>query len=200
MSSSTQEHIIVLGAGISGLQTALSLLTTPSTAHYKITIIAEHTPGNLSPAYTSPWAGGHWRSHATSPALEDVEQRQWDKRTYEFWTNLIHGDPHVKISPNVEGRDVLEKAIKRMRIIGLGEKESRNYWGSVPPPTPPPFFPIVKIELQDIIVSADFEASLFPKTHQNNSSLTILRAAMAKKLHPNMICIGLLDVSHFLRE
>jgi len=62
--SSEEKHIIIIGAGVTGLQTALSLLTSPSTSHYNITIIASHIPGDLAPEYTSPWAGGHWRSHA----------------------------------------------------------------------------------------------------------------------------------------
>jgi hypothetical protein len=68
-----------------------------------------------------------------------LEQREWDKRTYEFWINLIWG--REEISPHIESGDELEKAIKRMRIIGLGEKESRNYWGQVYHPSPSPPFP-----------------------------------------------------------
>jgi len=61
---SEEKQIIIIGAGVTGLQTALSLLTSPSTSHYHITIIASHIPGDLAPDFTSPWAGGHWRSHA----------------------------------------------------------------------------------------------------------------------------------------
>lgn len=142
MASDEPKYIIVLGAGVSGLQTALSLLTSASTSQYKIIIIASHTPGDLSPAYTSPWAGGHWRSHAAF-SLEEVEQREWDKRTYEFWTSLMWGkekiSPHVRQSGDrVDDVEKLKMAVVRMREIGLGEKESRNYWGKVYIPFPPP--------------------------------------------------------------
>jgi hypothetical protein len=62
--------------------------------------------------------------------------REWDKRTYEFWTGLLWGNE--KISPVVVresgGDSELEKARERMRVVGLGEKESRNYWAEVTPP------------------------------------------------------------------
>jgi D-amino-acid oxidase len=105
-----KKHILILGAGITALQTALSLLSIP-TSPYTITLLASHTPGDLSPSYTSPWAGGHWRSHATlSPS--DALLREWDARTYAAWKNLL-----------AEGG---EDVVKR---VGLGVKESRNFWG-----------------------------------------------------------------------
>lgn len=129
-----EKHIIILGAGVTGLQTALSLLTSPSTKNYKITVIATHIPGDSSPEYTSPWAGGHWRSHAGS-SEEEREAAGWDRRTYEFWTRLIWGregvSPMVGDGNGKGGESEEEKARKRMRVLGLGEKESRNYWGKV---------------------------------------------------------------------
>lgn len=123
-------QIIILGAGVTGLQTAISLLTNPSTSHYKISILASHVPGDKAPLYTSPWAGGHWRAHSTT-APEDREQREWDRRTYEFWTGLIWGKEGI--SPDIDsvGAGELERARARMRAVGLGEKDSRNYWAEV---------------------------------------------------------------------
>lgn len=114
---SKPKHVLILGAGITGLQTALSLLTSPTP--YQITILATHLPGDLSSSYTSPWAGGHWRSHA-SLSEEDQRVRGWDARTYEAWKRLLEeGDGEG------EGDDHEE----RVRRIGLGFKESRNFWG-----------------------------------------------------------------------
>jgi D-amino-acid oxidase len=54
-----------------------------------VTIIASHTPGDFSPSYTSPWAGGHWRSHAgTSPS--DSALRSYDSGTYKAWTQMLN--------------------------------------------------------------------------------------------------------------
>ena len=111
----TTKQIIVLGAGVTGLQTALSLLT--SRAAYKVTLLATHFPGDNSINYTSPLAGGHWRSHAGFSAA-DGPVRAWDARTYEVWMRLLReGDGKVG-----------EPYEDRMRRTGLGIRESRNYW------------------------------------------------------------------------
>ncbi|KAI9845255.1 MAG: hypothetical protein M1837_005011 [Sclerophora amabilis] len=45
------KHIVVIGAGIIGLQSAVFLLQ----AGYKVTVVAKYLPGDLSIEYTSPW-------------------------------------------------------------------------------------------------------------------------------------------------
>ncbi|KAF2156726.1 hypothetical protein K461DRAFT_2858 [Myriangium duriaei CBS 260.36] len=75
-------HVAILGAGVIGLQCAIDLLN----AGYKVTIVAAHFPGDSSPEYTSPWAGGHWRTHASAG---DTEQQAWDLETYEHWIKEI---------------------------------------------------------------------------------------------------------------
>jgi D-amino-acid oxidase len=108
-------HVLVLGAGISGLQTSFSLLEHG----YRVTIIASHVPGDFSPAYTSPWAGGHWRSHAgTSPS--DAALRAYDARTYEAWTERLtsaHATRGTKEKREVE------------KEMGMGFRPARYYWG-----------------------------------------------------------------------
>lgn len=109
------KHIIVLGGGVTGLQTALSLLT--SRPEYKVTIIATHFPGDHSIHYTSPLAGGHWRSHVgLSPS--EAHLQVWDARSYETWAQLLR---------NGDGR-VGESYEDRVQRTGLGFRESRNYW------------------------------------------------------------------------
>lgn len=111
----TRKQIIVLGGGVTGLQTALSLLT--SRAAYKVTLVATHFPGDNSINYTSPLAGGHWRSHV-GLAASDAHVRAWDARTYESWTKLLReGDG--KVGQTYEDRE---------KRVGLGFRESRNYW------------------------------------------------------------------------
>ncbi|QRW10503.1 FAD-dependent oxidoreductase [Ceratobasidium sp. AG-Ba] len=52
-------NIVVLGAGVVGLSTALRL----QESGYAVTIIAEHFPGDKKTIeYTSPWAGAHHRT------------------------------------------------------------------------------------------------------------------------------------------
>jgi glycine/D-amino acid oxidase-like deaminating enzyme len=44
-------HVVVLGAGVTGLTSAVFL----SEAGYTVTVIAAHVPGDKSIEYTSPW-------------------------------------------------------------------------------------------------------------------------------------------------
>lgn len=106
-----QKHIIILGCGITALSTSLALHTSPFTSSYKQTIIATHLTGDTSIDFTSPNAGGHWRSFA-STSDSDSEIRRWDKRTYEAWMAILE-DGCAKIE-DVEGK------------VGLGIRESRK--------------------------------------------------------------------------
>ncbi|GAA5805863.1 hypothetical protein HPULCUR_011389 [Helicostylum pulchrum] len=47
-------NIIVLGAGVTGLTTAICLLKD---GYKNVTILAKHVPGDISSEYASPWAG-----------------------------------------------------------------------------------------------------------------------------------------------
>jgi D-amino-acid oxidase len=55
----TNKHIIILGAGITGLTTALKL-NSDHESKYHITLIASHFPGDESIEYTSPKTGADW--------------------------------------------------------------------------------------------------------------------------------------------
>ncbi|KAH8748058.1 hypothetical protein BGZ57DRAFT_1010850 [Hyaloscypha finlandica] len=113
--AAAKKHVLVLGAGISGLQTSLSLLQRG----HGVTIIASHTPGDFSPSYTSPWAGGHWRSHAgTSPS--DSTLRSYDSRTYKAWTQMLNT---AYATRDAKGRAEVEEE------MGIGFRAARYYWG-----------------------------------------------------------------------
>ena len=110
MSSTTTKtkNILILGAGISGLQTALSLLTSSGynennqPPQCKITLLAKYLPGDKNEHYCSPWAGADWRSHASKPSLaaggeevdtdKDRRLRKWEGKTYRAWKSLIGED------------------------------------------------------------------------------------------------------------
>lgn len=79
--------IVVLGAGVIGLTTALELKrANPS---YDITIVAAHLPGDLSPEYTSPFAGANWHSFASHA---DSVLQQLDLVGYRRFLDLAN-DP-----------------------------------------------------------------------------------------------------------
>ncbi|KAI9054274.1 hypothetical protein LZ554_001442 [Drepanopeziza brunnea f. sp. 'monogermtubi'] len=76
-------HIIILGAGVTGLTTALELSSRfdhapPSSPPMKITILARHVPGDRDVAYASPWAGANWLSGATDGGRAE----EWDAWTF----------------------------------------------------------------------------------------------------------------------
>lgn len=102
------EQVLILGAGVTGLQTALTLLQT---GKYAVTILATHLPAShRSIDYTSPWAGGIWRSHASS-APADEEAAAWDRESYDYWMELLKQ--------------------RSEEDVGLGIRTERNYWTDV---------------------------------------------------------------------
>ncbi|PMD43961.1 nucleotide-binding domain-containing protein [Hyaloscypha variabilis F] len=121
------DHIIIIGAGVTGLQTAISLLTSPSTSHFKITLIAAHLTGPVKHGlntYSSPSCGGYWHSQA-SLSEKDAKIREWDQRTYEHWSQLLNG----------EGEENGETYEDRVKKYGLGFKDSQYYWLQETPET-----------------------------------------------------------------
>ena len=51
MAHEAKAHVLVIGAGVIGLQTAVTLLR----AGYAVSIVAEYWPGEGQPMYTSDW-------------------------------------------------------------------------------------------------------------------------------------------------
>ncbi|KKY16047.1 putative d-amino acid [Phaeomoniella chlamydospora] len=138
--ASTQEtdHIVVLGAGVIGLQTALTLLSHG----YRVTIVSSSWPGALDdPHYTSMFSGAQWRSN---PALTDQQQIAWDRTTLLHWRDLI-----ANAAANSTGSS-----------LGLEVRQAKFFWDSLPthPPSQEhwwssnePFVPICVIEPEDCI-------------------------------------------------
>ncbi|KAG5974135.1 hypothetical protein E4U55_000079 [Claviceps digitariae] len=77
-----QDAIVIVGAGIIGLDVALVLARRGLGRH--ITVVAEHLPGDISPAYTSPWAGCNF----SGISGRDRNALRWDKLGYAHLTDL----------------------------------------------------------------------------------------------------------------
>ncbi|KAJ8582936.1 nucleotide-binding domain-containing protein [Rhizopogon salebrosus TDB-379] len=76
------KEIIVIGAGVVGLTTALRIQAQGA---YRVTIVAETFPTDpKSIRYTSHWAGAHHVSHA----LDDLRQRKIDQDTFSVLWKL----------------------------------------------------------------------------------------------------------------
>lgn len=92
-------------AGVIGLTNAVFL----AEAGHLVTIIAAHVPGDSSIEYASPWAGAHWRTHAT-PATP--EQCAWDVETFNYWNQIL----------------AQESKDPRIPRSGLKMQESLHFW------------------------------------------------------------------------
>lgn len=74
--------IVILGAGVIGLTTAITLKKENS--DYDITVVASHLPGDINIKYTSPFAGANWQSFAD----DDVELQKIDEVGYHEFIKL----------------------------------------------------------------------------------------------------------------
>lgn len=103
--TSAKPHVIIIGAGVTGLTSAYFL----AEAGYDVTVIAAHVPGDESIEYTPPWAGAHWRTSATpaEPMICD-----WDVQTFEYWVELLER----------EGRDA------GLPKCGIKMQDSYHFW------------------------------------------------------------------------
>ncbi|CAH02963.1 FAD-dependent oxidoreductase [Kluyveromyces lactis] len=88
--------VVVVGAGISGLSVAHSLLELYGRDKIEeLVIIARDIPGTFtSYDYTSPWAGANWDSFA---APDDHAQIKRDTVTYEWFTELARSKPETGV-------------------------------------------------------------------------------------------------------
>ncbi|KIM21924.1 hypothetical protein M408DRAFT_333181 [Serendipita vermifera MAFF 305830] len=82
--------IVVVGAGVTGLTTALVLRRE---GYENITIVAKHMPGDRALEYTSPWAAVNY-----APVSEKgTAAEEWDRLSWaEFW-RLAHESPEAGI-------------------------------------------------------------------------------------------------------
>ncbi|KAI3403870.1 DAO1 [Candida oxycetoniae] len=80
-------QVVVLGAGVLGLTTAIELKKWDP--NLQISIIGHHLPGDIDPSYTSPYAGANWQSFAT---FEDTRLQKIDEKGYKRFLQLAKDD------------------------------------------------------------------------------------------------------------
>lgn len=112
------ESFVVLGAGVIGLSTAISLRETFPLSH--ITIIAEYFPGDYNIEYTSPWAGGNWCSSATDNGILE----QCDRVTFERMRQLSKVAPECGIAPSPL-RMIFDQNIEQAGILS---QDTNKIW------------------------------------------------------------------------
>ncbi|KAH7926242.1 nucleotide-binding domain-containing protein [Leucogyrophana mollusca] len=104
------KEIIVIGAGVVGLTTALRI---QEKGGYRVTIVAETFPTDpKSIRYTSHWAGAHHVSHAT-----DERQRKMDQETFKVLWEL-----------SAPGRDTENLFVRHQQTEYRGDDLSSADW------------------------------------------------------------------------
>ncbi|KAM5366809.1 hypothetical protein ACJZ2D_010349 [Fusarium nematophilum] len=111
--SSSRDSIVIVGAGIIGLDVALVLAERGY--GQSITVIAEHLPGDTALTYTSPWAGCNFSAISGT----DSNALKWDKLGYFHLSKLASERPEetfVQRTPSTEFWDdnVPHEKIKAM--------------------------------------------------------------------------------------
>ncbi|KAF7558417.1 hypothetical protein G7046_g5739 [Stylonectria norvegica] len=108
----SQKNVVVVGAGVAGLTTAL-LLSKDS--RYSITIAAKHMPGDYDIEYASPWAGANFMpvSVGGTPASD------WDKNTWPVLADLAQNHPDAGIE--FQGKMLLQsfRSLGEVNIAGV---------------------------------------------------------------------------------
>ncbi|OAL32485.1 hypothetical protein AYO22_00507 [Fonsecaea multimorphosa] len=86
----TEKNIVVVGAGVAGLTTALLLSQNP---RYKVTIAAKHMPGDYDIEYASPWAGANYMP----VSVKGTPAEDWDRNTWQPLFDLAKNHPEAGI-------------------------------------------------------------------------------------------------------
>ncbi|OOQ87993.1 FAD dependent oxidoreductase superfamily [Penicillium brasilianum] len=99
------ETIVVIGAGVIGLSTALSIQEHSSSTQ-SVLLVARDFPSDTSINYASPWAGAHYRPvPGSSPqALREAHQAQ---RTFNYIKKIATEEPAAGIK-FIQGIEHLE--------------------------------------------------------------------------------------------
>ncbi|KAH8431068.1 FAD-dependent oxidoreductase [Aspergillus melleus] len=83
-------NIVVIGAGVAGLTTALLLSRIPG---YKIVVIAKHMPGDYDIEYASPWAGANYMP----VSIRGTRASEWDGQTWIALEDLARNYPDAGV-------------------------------------------------------------------------------------------------------
>ncbi|CAG8478539.1 12916_t:CDS:2 [Acaulospora morrowiae] len=116
---SQKSKVIVIGAGVSGLTTALVLQRNG----YQVQIFAEHFPGDSNINYTSPSAGADWRSELISiPNLSNLEaisfKTLWSLSEFpETGLMRLQSFTYMDEKPKLNGDPWFKDLVPKFRVI-----------------------------------------------------------------------------------
>ncbi|KAF2772784.1 FAD dependent oxidoreductase [Teratosphaeria nubilosa] len=92
-------NIVVLGAGVTGLTTALVLARS---GRHDVTIIAKHMPGDYDIEYASPWAGANYmpglsRKTESSDSATGTDSQTYERKTWPELSRLATDTPEAGV-------------------------------------------------------------------------------------------------------
>ncbi|KAK9382455.1 FAD dependent oxidoreductase [Kockiozyma suomiensis] len=123
--SSPKPKIVVLGAGVAGLTTALELART---GLYDVSVIGKYLPGDYDIEYTSPWAGANWMSFVK----DDEQLKTYDRMTFEEFTRLVKEQPEAGIWSQKCIQYVREEDLEKTSLLG-GLLDPRPWFADLTP-------------------------------------------------------------------
>ncbi|RJE26152.1 FAD dependent oxidoreductase superfamily [Aspergillus sclerotialis] len=137
----SNETIVVIGAGVIGLTTALHIQQHLS-KNQSLLVIARDLPQHTSIDYASPWAGAHYRPIPGTSAQLKKEANQ-ARRTYEDFKTLaedpeagikfIEGIEHLEAPPadylDTEAVKIAYGHLDNFRILDKAELPTGVKWG-----------------------------------------------------------------------
>ncbi|KAJ9410114.1 hypothetical protein DTO045G8_2107 [Paecilomyces variotii] len=138
-----KETIVVIGAGVVGLSTALQI-QQHLTASQSILIVAREFPNTTSINYTSPWAGAHYRPSPGTSA-QAIREADQCRRTYDRFKRIAAEEPassikflegieHLEAPPpeylDATSRKVAYGHLERYRELSRDELPEGVKWGT----------------------------------------------------------------------
>ncbi|KAL1882131.1 hypothetical protein VTK73DRAFT_2222 [Phialemonium thermophilum] len=109
------ETIVILGAGIIGLDVAL-VLSERGYGRY-VTVKAEYLPGDSAGTYTSPWAGCNFSAISGS----NPNELKWDRLGYAHLTKLASERPDEAFVQRTPSTEMWDEEVPYSKIEAMSE-------------------------------------------------------------------------------
>ena len=122
------KEIVVIGAGVIGLLSALAVAEKYLPKDVHITVVALHLPDDATYSidYTSPWAGAHFRP-APSRSAHEAREAAWTRVTQTYLKKLATLAPESSVEICV-GEEYLSAPDRFYKEYAPGWREEMDDW------------------------------------------------------------------------